>query len=784
LRLSLRGSVQGVGFRPFVWQVAHELGLRGSVRNIRGGVVVDAFGSPAALSSLRDALAAPPLPGARVDDTEARALALPGPAGFEIVASSSEATRDPAVLALAADLPTCEQCLDELADPSSRRHRYPFIACAHCGPRYAMARGLPYDRRRTAMADFPLCAACASEYQRPSDRRFHAEATSCPDCGPTLQCVSPSGDETLFGESALAEAVAFLRRGGVVGVRGLGGFHLACDASDDGAVKMLRERKQRDRKPLAVMVASLAEAEALAWLKPQERALLASEARPITLTRQRESAALASSVAPGSPLVGLLLAYTPLHTLLLEDFGGSLVMTSANRSGEPIAYRRGETADLDGLADVILSHDREITTPCDDSVAMAAPSGPIVLRRSRGYVPRPIRLRDPLRRGVLACGGHWNNTVCVARGEHAWLSAHIGDIDAPSSVERMEEAALRLLEQLGIEPEIVAHDLHPGYESTRFARAWPGAAPRIGVQHHHAHMAAVLAEHGADGPALGLIWDGTGYGGDGSAWGGELLHVEPGALGEMRRLGTFRPLPLAGGERAIREPWRLALALLEDAFDGRAPASTLALFQRVDPRAREQVSSLLGSASLCPPSHGVGRYFDAVGALVLARPSASFQGELAIGLNVLCMRDDAPPYAFDLDRSQRPWQLDLRPAVRELVRDLHWGVAPEAIAERFHATLITAGAALVREAVDAASELDLTPGAPAPIVALGGGCFQNPILLSGLELRLAGDFTVVRPRQLPPGDGGLALGQALIADALAGSTPEVASPSPHQRGRS
>jgi hydrogenase maturation protein HypF len=771
MRLELRGSVQGMGFRPWVARLAGQLGLRGVVVNTAGGVAIDAFGPEATLAALRARLEAPPLAGAGVESIDVSVLddryAASGLAasGFEIGASrlrGEDAGRDREV-SVAPDLPTCAECLAELRDPLSRRYRYPFIACAHCGPRYTIVRDLPWDRQRTAMQDFPLCAACTEEYRDPRNRRFHAEATACPACGPALGCSLRQGSVALRGEAALEHAIGVLRSGGCVAVHGIGGFHLACDASSDAAVQRLRSRKRRPSKPLAVMVRTLVEAEKHALVDAAARALLLSEARPIVLLRRRDDSDLAPSLAPGSPMLGVMLAYTPLHALLLQDFGAPLVMTSANRSGEPIAYR-ADTVQLElaGLVDAVLVHDREIVAPCDDSVAVCAPSGAIWLRRSRGRVPRPLRLGRPLRHSVLACGGQWSNTVCVAREHRAWPSAHVGDIESPGSVARLEQTVERWLDWLGVVPEVVAHDLHPGYESTRFARAsaWPGAQV-IGVQHHHAHMAAVLGEHDVAGPALGLVWDGTGAGLDGSAWGGELLL---GDVRSVRRLATLRPVALAGGEQAIREPWRLALALLDDAFDGASPLAELALFDAIPEAHLARVAALLARDGLCVPAHGVGRYFDAVAALLLCRPLATYQGELAQALCFAAAGRPEPAYPFELDRTTTPWQLDLRPAVRALVGDLLSGGAPSQLADRFHQTLVAAGTAAVDEA-------RLLPEAAAAQdrVVLAGGCFQNPILVSGLERRLGEACSVLRAVQLPPGDGGLAFGQALVADAVAAS---------------
>lgn len=770
--LEIRGSVQGVGFRPFVWRVARDLGLRGSVRNVGAGVCVEAFGPPDALSALRDRLRQPPLAGAAVESIGSRSAEGSAPEGFSIAPSREDGDSR---IALAPDLPTCGPCLAELFDPGSRRHRYPFVSCAECGPRYTLVRAHPYDRERTSMDRFPLCAACESEYSDPGDRRFHAEATACPDCGPCLSCLDPGGDVVARAEEALAAAVRSLRAGRIVGVHGIGGFHLACDARDERAVSRLRERKRRPGKPLAVMVRTCGEAAKLALVGAEDEALLRSQVRPIVALRRRPDAGLAPSVSPHSPMVGLFLAYSPLHTLLLHDFGGPLVMTSANRSGEPIAYRRSDARDgLAHLADRVLVHDRDIVSACDDPVAVRAGSGPIVIRRARGSVPRPVRLPQPVAAPVLACGGQWSNTVCIAEGDRAWLSAHIGDLGSPEMERRLAATVEHWLGWLGVEPERVAHDLHPGYDSTRYAGTWTSAR-RVGVQHHHAHMAAVMAEHGLGGPALALSWDGTGYGTDGAAWGSELLWGDRRAV---ERWATFRPVPLAGGERAIREPWRLALALLDDAFDGDPPLGDLALFRAIDDARIERVRALLANPALSPPAHGAGRYFDALGALLLVRPIATFQGELAQGVDFAAAGRGGLAYAFDVDRSARPWQIDLRPAVRQWTAELRAGAATPAVADRFHATLVAAGERVVREALSQLRHGELArgekrekrerggKGEKEATVILCGGCFQNPLLVDGLERRLgalAGVGRVVRPRSVPPGDGGLALGQAWVA---------------------
>jgi hydrogenase maturation protein HypF len=755
VRLRVEGTVQGVGFRPWVAAVARELGLAGRVWNDGRGVAVDAFGAEAALEALAARLARPELPGASVERV-ARAAAVPdsagAPRGFEIAPSAPAAGRGGARIALAPDLATCVDCLAELRDPEGRRRRYPFTSCARCGPRFTLALALPWDRARTTMAGFVLCADCRREHADPQDRRHHAESLACPACGPRLVALAPDGAPRAEGEAALALALEVLRAGGIVALQGLGGFHLACDARSEAAVTALRARKRRERKPLAVMVPDPAAAERLAMLDARERALLAAPERPIAVVRARPGSNLAPSLAPGLPTLGLLLPYTPLHHLLLDDFAGPLVMTSGNRSGEPIAHRTEDAlARLAAVADLLLAHDRPIAVGCDDSVAAVVGGAPLVLRRSRGFAPRAVRLAKPMARPVLGVGGHLASAPCLAFGDEAVLGAHVGDLDSPEGLVAFERAVEHLIALAGVRPEAIAHDPHPHYASTRWAREHAGVE-LVAVQHHHAHLAALLAERGERGPALALAWDGTGLGTDGAAWGGELL---VGDAASVERLATFRPLALAGGEQAIRQPWRAALALVEDAFDGAPPLERIPLFARLPAERVAAVRDLLRRGVACTPAHGVGRVFDGIGALVLGRAEATYSGDVALAWNGVADASPAEPYPFALDTRERPWQVDLRPLVREVVADLLAGERAARISARFHAALAAAGAALV-EAAEA-----LHPGLP---VALTGGCMQNALLVDGLLARLAGR-RVLRHARVPAGDGGLALGQVAVADA-------------------
>jgi hydrogenase maturation protein HypF len=745
-RIEVRGTVQGVGFRPFVWRVAHERGLTGAVWNHPGGVTIEAWGDDERLDRLLVDLRTRGPRSARVDSLRWRDLEdSSSPTTFEIVDSA----RDAEIRAeIPADLAPCDACLRELRDPDDRRFRYPFINCTDCGPRFTLALRVPWDRPATTMAGFPLCDDCAREYADPADRRFHAEPLACPACGPRLRLVDASGDD-VGGGDPIRTAAQRLQRGAILAVHGVGGFHLACDAGDERAVAELRRRKHREEKPFAVMVGRLRDAARLAAFEAFEARMLSDPERPIVLLDRRPGAALAPSVAPGVARVGLMLPSSPLHHLLLDDVGRPLVMTSGNRVDEPtITDADAALSGLRGIADAFLVHDRPIASRCDDSVVASIAGRRTVLRRARGCVPRAVALARPVQQPVLAVGGQLKNAICVAVDDRAWLGPHIGDLDHPDALDAFARSIDRLEGFLGVQPEVVACDLHPDYASTRHARTLGRRV--VPVQHHHAHAASCLAEHGHVGPALALCWDGTGLGPDATAWGGELLLVD-GA--RMRRLATLRPLALAGGERAIREPWRLALAMVVDA--GLQPAPDL--FPSVRPERVDAVRGLLEHPGLTPLAHGAGRWFDAVGALLCDRPVAAFEGQVPMALEQACGRARA---------AALPWHLepgavtvaDLRAAVRELVRQREAGRPRAELAAAFHATLADVAAVLVAGA--------LAEHGPLPL-ALSGGCFANARLVDELLRALEPlDVDVLRHGDVPPGDGGLALGQAVVADLV------------------
>jgi hydrogenase maturation protein HypF len=748
-RIRIRGTVQGVGFRPWIYRIAHELGLTGSVRNDSAGVTIEAFGGREALARFLNALEFPP-PAARILTVDLSPIDVEPASEFAIVPSVDTAERRASI---PADLATCDACVGDIFDPANRRFRYPFTTCTNCGPRFTIASDIPYDRGTTTMAPFTMCPECRREYEDPLDRRFHAEPIACPVCGPSATLHTSEG-EFIGVVDAVASAAAALRHGLIVAIKGLGGFHLACDATDASAVGTLRARKRRDEKPFAIMAAGLEMAEDLAILGAEERRLLTSVERPIVLAPKRPSSPVADNVAPGNTLIGIMLPYSPLHHLLLADAARPLVMTSGNLSEEPIAFRNVDAIErLGSIADLFVLHDREIQTRCDDSVGAIVGGGPMLFRRSRGYVPAAIQIAPAFDWPVLACGALLKNTFCLASGSQAWLGPHIGDLENIATYDSYTEAIDRLQRFLQIKPEVIAYDLHPDYLSSGYART-RAAGFKVGVQHHHAHIVSVMAEHGVEGPVIGLAYDGTGYGPDRTSWGGEIFVAE---LTRYTRVGTFRPIALAGGDRAIREPWRIGLALLLDAYGGELPRAAAALLEIVPPAERTAVAQLLRARVQTPMAHGAGRYFDAFGSLFLGRTRASFEGQVALEWNQVASGVEAPAYPFDIDLSVEPWQVNFRPMVRAAVDDFARGRDPGEISAAFHATLAEASAAAVRRVAATYGRLP---------VAASGGCFQNARLAEAIAAALAPEYEVLFNRQVPPGDGGIALGQAVIANAV------------------
>ncbi|WP_165986465.1 carbamoyltransferase HypF [Streptomyces sp. YIM 98790] len=779
-RVTVRGTVQGVGFRPFVHRLAHALGLAGSVRNADGRVIAEVTGPPAAVGEFCRRLRADAPPLAEVGDIAVDTLPGPpagaappggGPGRFVILPSGTAGSPGPGAAAIPPDTAPCADCLRDLTDPGDRRHRHPFVTCTHCGPRLTLATGLPYDRATTTMAAFPLCPDCAREYADPADRRFHAQPVACPACGPRLRFTPApgTGEPAAEGEDALAAARRLLARGAVVAVKGIGGYHLACDAADARAVRELRRRKNRGTKPFAVMCADAATAGRIGRLTDAARRVLTGPRRPIVLLRRHapgDLPGLAGEVCPGSPDVGVLLPYTPLHHLLFGLPGDppgprTLVMTSGNRSGEPLVTDDAEALErLAGLADAWLWHDREIAAPCDDSVVRVRQDGTVLpLRRSRGYAPDALALPVPVR-PALAVGGDLKNTLCTGRDRTAWFSPHIGDLGDLAGLRALAAGARRLRALTGTEPELLAADRHPGYHSARWARDHAARRPLHRVQHHHAHIASAMAEHGLDGtaPVIGVAFDGTGYGEDGAVWGGEVLLAD---YAGHRRLAHLAYAPLPGGDAAVANPCRTALARLRAAglpWDPDLPCvaacggTELAVLDR-------QLSRGLG----CVPASGVGRLFDAVSSLAGLCHRAGHEAQAALELEAAAVSawpGGGEGYAFALrpapgTDTAPPLVLDPAPVLRAVVADLRGGVPREVIAARFHRGL---AAAVVAVCGRARRRTGVTT------VALTGGVFANALLDEECAARLAAaGFTVLRHRRVPPGDGGLALGQLVVA---------------------
>ncbi len=733
VRLRVEGTVQGVGFRPHVHRLATDLGLAGFVLNDAAGVVVEVESDSAAVDRFLERLGAEAPALARIDRVLPQELPAVGDRGFAILLSDAAGDVSAGV---PADAATCADCLRELRDPADRRYRYPFVNCTACGPRYTIVTGVPYDRARTTMAAFPMCDACRAEYEDPADRRFHAEPIACPDCGPRLS-------------QPLDIAVDALIGGRIVAVKGIGGYHLACLAHDEAAVARLRGRKRREEKPFAVMAPDVAAAGALVDLTGAERVLLEGRERPIVLARRRPGAAVAPSVAPRSADLGVMLPYSPIHHLLLGDVGAPLVMTSGNRSDEPIAHEDADAARrLAGIADLIVGHDRPIATRVDDSVVRAVPGrAPLVMRRSRGWAPSPLALPVPAPRHILACGAELKSTACVAKDARAWVSHHVGDLGDWETLRAYRATVAHLERLFAVRTEIVAHDMHPDYRSTAYALERDGAA-RVAVQHHHAHLAACLAEHGETGPAAAAILDGAGYGTDGTIWGGEIL---VGDIRGFRRAAHLRPVRLPGGDAAVREPWRMACAWLAEATGAETPDVPVALDGRVDAAAWRAVARL-ARAPRSPVTSSAGRLLDAVAALCGLRVRVTYEGQAAVELEAACDPSERGAY---------PWDgLDPRPAVAAAAGDLAAGVPVGVVAARTHAGLACAVAGACTDAAAAAG---------VGLAVLSGGVFQNRLLLGDVATRLdAAGLRVLVPERLPPNDGGISYGQAAVAAASDG----------------
>jgi len=776
-RIVVQGIVQGVGFRPFVYGQALRWSLVGFVLNDNQGVTIEVEGSLEALDSFQQALCeqAPPL--ARIDSV-ATELIPPCYEDCFVITHSQNRTERQALIS--PDSATCDDCLRELFDTTDRRYRYAFTNCTNCGPRFTIVQDVPYDREKTTMQVFPMCPACKAEYNDPLNRRFHAQPNACPVCGPQMRLLDwvddnsvgagvvrmREGDPRGRPPDPIATAAQQLAQGIILAIKGLGGYHLACDALNVEAVRRLRQRKHREAKPFALMVPDLETARLLCEVSDAEAALLQSRRRPIVLLEQRSNCPVTPGVAPSYSSLGIMLPYTPLHHLLLRDFASiieevrptALVMTSGNLSDEPIAYRDDHAqARLASIAEGMLTHNRDIHMRCDDSVMRIAADGEQFLRRSRGYAPEPIPLSSDLPAPLLACGGHLKNTFCLGKGRQAFVSHHIGDLENLETLTSFREGVEHYQRIFDIYPQAIVYDLHPEYLATKYALDTV-IPQKIGVQHHHAHIASVLAEHGLNGPVIGVAADGTGFGTDGAVWGCEIMAAD---LTGFKRLAHLTYMPLPGGEQAVRQPWRMATAYLAQAYSEAFLELDIPFVRQLDRGKWRTLSQMIARGINSPLTSSLGRLFDAVAALIGLRGEALYEGQAAIELEILAQSEHGDLHVKEIYpfiiRERSPATLDVAPMMRAIVSDIQRDLPSSHIASRFHRTiaeLLAVASSEVRERTGLNS------------VALSGGVFQNRLLLETLMARLEEmDFQVYINRRVPPNDGGISLGQLAVAAA-------------------
>lgn len=746
--IGITGIVQGIGFRPFIYNLARSYSIQGWVLNNEKGVFIEAESDNGNLDRFIQDIPrlAPPL--ARIESFDVRYLEPLGYSTFEI--RKSEEAEEKFVL-ISPDVATCDQCLSELFSSRDFRYRYPFINCTLCGPRFTIIKDIPYDRHKTTMAPFTMCPVCQKEYDDPANRRFHAQPNACPSCGPSLELVDRDG-KRLSGDP-LAKTLEFIKGGFIIAIKGLGGFHLACDAKNEKAVSTLRTRKFREDKPFAVMCRDMEEVRQYCEVNQEEENLLLSVERPIVILKRKQDSAISHAVAPYQDTLGVMLPYSPLHHLLLSGPMKTLVMTSGNISDEPIAYKNDEAKErLREIADYFLFHNREIHMRCDDSVTRTFEGKPYILRRSRGYVPFPVKLLSPLEM-ILACGGELKNTFCLTRGPYAFVSHHIGDLENLETLNSFEEGIEHFKKLFYIEPKAVAYDLHPDYLSTKYALAIPDL-PKVGVQHHHAHIVGCMAENGLEGNVLGVALDGTGFGTDETIWGGEFLKVN---VKDFERLAHLKKVPMPGGSMAIKEPWRMAMVYLSEAFGHEADQLGMDLMKRIDFQKWAILKAAIEKRLNAPLTSSMGRLFDAISSLLSIRDEVHYEGQAAIELEMIADAKIKETYPFRLLKEDSPFVIDSSDMIREVVKDLTEGVATSKISGKFHRTI-------ARMIIETCETLRLTYSLTR--VVLSGGVFQNILLLSLVTkgLRESG-FEVYTHHLVPTNDGGISLGQAVICHA-------------------
>jgi hydrogenase maturation protein HypF len=747
-RLNVNGIVQGVGFRPFVFQLADRHGLKGEVANTPAGVSIHVEGPPERLASFESELTAKSPPLAYIVDVSGQAETVKNFADFSIVKSQGEAAMSTLI---SPDVAVCEDCLRELFDPADRRHRYAFINCTNCGPRYTIIDDLPYDRPKTSMRHFQMCRQCREEYDNPGDRRFHAQPNACPVCGPRVTLFDNRRKE-VAGNDAIETAAVLLKQGHILAVKGLGGYHLAVDAENTPAVVRLRNRKLREEKPFAIMSADIEHIRRYVQATPAEEELLASIQRPIVLLRKKIPHCISDAVAPRNRYFGVMLPYTPLHYLLLAHGFTALVMTSGNRSEEPIAIDNDDAFQrLADIADAFLIHNRDIYLRSDDSIVRHTAGARRFVRRSRGYVPMPIFLKRKLP-PILACGAELKNTICVTKEDKAFLSQHIGDLENLATNDFFKLTVAHLQRILAIDPEIIAYDMHPDYLSSQYAEAQQGLR-KIQVQHHHAHIVSCMAEHKLEGPLIGLAFDGTGLGSDGAIWGGEILIVEEHGF---ERAGHLAYVPMPGSTAAIKEPWRMAISYLQDAYGSDFRSLDLPMLREMESEQLGVISAMISKGINAPLTSSLGRLFDGVAALSGIRPRVTYEGQAAMELEMMAAESAEAGYDHEWETAGI-LRLLPAPIIRGVVTDILKNLPIAEISAKFHRTLISLFA-------DVCGVIRNEHGLNR--VVLSGGCFQNAILLNGLTRALGEKkFEVFAHRLVPSNDGGIALGQALVAAA-------------------
>ena len=756
IRIQITGTVQGVGFRPFVYNLAKKYNLNGFCQNDSRGVLIEVQGE--LIDRFIEEIKTSPPPLSRIEELTSRVL-VDGEAYKDFIIRES-VSHEGNFTFVSPDIATCQDCLKELFDPMDRRYHYPFINCTNCGPRYSITKDIPYDRSKTTMDCFTMCEACENEYHDPANRRFHAQPNACPVCGPQLMLLNNEGF-AVQTQDPISTVCTLLHDGKIVAVKGLGGYHIACDALNSKSVSLLRKRKYREDKPFAVMMESIETVNKFCFVNVKEETFLLSIQRPIVLLRKKSDCAIPHDIAPDNLYLGVMLPYTPLHHLIIKESGLPLVMTSGNVSDEPIAYKDTEALErLKGIADYFLVHDRDIFMRCDDSVVKVVEDNEMIIRRSRGYAPFPVRLQYSFPKPVLACGAFLKNTFCLARGNHAFLSHHIGDLENTETMNSYETAIEHYKRLFSIEPEVIAYDLHPEYLSTKYALAQRDDMFKIGVQHHHAHIVSCMAENGIHDKVIGVVFDGLGYGDDGNFWGGEFFIAD---LSGYQRAGHLDYVPMPGGEQAIKEPWRMAISYLHHMYGNDIHLLRLFNTPKFIQEKNDTLEILIKMLSRkinSPLTSSMGRLFDGVASLLDLQHSVNYEGQAAVKLESIADEHIVEHYPFDIDvsvgaRCSVPIIIQWQPVIKHIIEDMHHRIASPVISARFHNSI-------VEMVVQVCTMLRNSKGIND--VVLSGGVFQNNFLLSRLvkKLKLQG-FTVYSHKKVPCNDGGLSLGQAVIA---------------------